>query len=82
MKNSIKELHSNEMEQISGGYIFDASRFYSDIVFAWEVIDDETGNVMAVCATSDMAMQEAAALGLSTRRIGWSEVVELRGGEK
>ena len=80
MKNSMKELTLNEMEQVNGGFIFviyegSAGGFE---FYRYEIISDKTGNVLDV--TDDLAKAEflARALDQTPRVIDWETLENLR----
>ena len=83
MKDNMKELSLNEMEQAGGGYIFvvfEGSPYFAPEIkmYRYEVIDDKTGNVLAFFDKPMPAEYYAACNGLSTSEIDWDTLEKLR----
>ena len=72
--HSMQDLEDGELDQVSGGYIHDHNNKEGD----WEVIDDSTGEVLARQLLRSQAERKAAERGLSTKRLSWEELVQLR----
>ena len=83
MKNMIKELNLNEMEKISGGYIFRYADYDRNCV-VYEVINDETGDVMKRFYYDEIneACDYADNHGMRCWLITWDELAQLRAGKK
>jgi hypothetical protein len=73
-------LTDEEMKEVSGGLIFNASRISgSDPNNPFEVLDDRTGEVLARAATYDQATWYAANMGRSIEYTeDWNRVLYLR----
>ena len=74
----MKELNIDNINNVSGGYIF--RRTYRENTTGFEVIDDKTGNVVEYFARYDLWSAEACARknGLSTEFISWDDLEKLR----
>ena len=77
-----KKLNDSELENVSGGFIFNASNISgSDPSRPWEVIDNKNGNVLNRFATKEQAWSCASSYGGSTydtMEINWDDVCSLR----
>lgn len=75
-----RELSEEELNEVSGGLIFNASRISgSDPNNPFEVLDDRTGDVLARAATYDQAFQYAYNMGKSVEYTeDWNRVLFLR----
>lgn len=71
-KTDASMLSDEELEGVSGGYVFEFD-------CRWEVIDDITGNVLATCALQEDAEELADAHGVSSVEVSWDKVARLRG---
>ena len=63
------------MDSVSGGYIYSKG---IDPQYHWEVINDETGDVMARLDSRRKAKDVAKGLGQSTRELSVKELERLR----
>ncbi len=77
--NENNKINDNALDNVAGGYIFEAR----DIIGAdeknrWEVLD-EKGDVKYRCSSRDDAIAKAGELHLSHEEIFWDRVLELRG---
>ncbi len=77
-----KNLNEKELENVSGGFIFNASNISgSDPNKPWEVIDNKNGNVLDRFATKDEAIAKAQSYGSNPyngMETDWNSVVTLR----
>ena len=64
-------LNPEELDKVSGGYLFDADE-------GWEVIDDRTGDVIAGGLSEDEAVNLCFKLGIDYDEIDWDELNDLR----
>ena len=71
MDNDRIKLNPEELDKVSGGYIFDADE-------GWEVIDDNTGEVIAGGLSEDEAVDLCFKLGIDYDEIDWDALKELR----
>ena len=72
-----------ELDQVAGGVIFDASNIYgADPARPWEVLDNQNGNVLARFTNRKDAEDCAKQWGsnpLNTLEVDWAQVCYLRG---
>ena len=76
---SLKGLGDGQLNEVAGGYIFDASVLTpngSDL-YPWEILD-WNGNVVERCASYVWAECMAAERGYSCEELTWEQVVKLR----
>ena len=83
MKNTMKELSLNEMEQANGGYIYviyEGIAYYVGVeMYRCEIINDKTGNVMDFTDDLDKAIYWATNFyHQSTEVIDWDTLEKLR----
>ena len=72
---SIREITDEEMEQVSGGYLFRPSGNPRK----WEIISDINGSVMdTITGGQDDAVARAKQLGQSDRELNWTQLTRLR----
>ena len=70
---SKRELKDDELEQVDGGYLYaDGTKHM------WQVINDETGDVMYETLAYIYAEKKAESLGMSTTVLEWPELDKLR----
>jgi len=62
------EVNNEKLDDVSGGAYWYAGKYAQDPEHPWEVIDDETGEIMGSYATKRQAKQEAKLKGSSTVR--------------
>lgn len=77
-----KKIKNEDLESVSGGYIFDVTELYGGLRCLqkkWEVIDDNTGEVRGSYSSQLKAMNKAEELGLSKYQIFWEDVKKIRG---
>ena len=78
--NSIFKLSDNDLENVSGGVIFNAWDIEgADPDNPWEVLDDHTGKVLARTNNRDDAIALASRNGQNHVELNWDQVQELRG---
>ena len=79
-KNINKAISEEELNEVSGGLIFNASRISgSDPNNPFEVLDDRTGDVLARASTYDLAFQYACNMGKSVEYTeDWNRIQYLR----
>lgn len=70
---STSELSSEQLEGVSGGYIF-----YNNENDTYEVLDDYDGHVMEVFEDYEDAVEEADREGMYTDLADWDTVKDLR----
>lgn len=64
--------NSNELEKVSGGYVFHVAPGCAGVeTKRWEVVDDANGEVLGRYATRDEAIKMASAKGQSDKEIYW-----------
>ena len=72
------ELTNEQLEGVSGGYIFDAEVLTSgNASDPWEILDNN-GDVVDSWDTKEMAEWVAKTNGLSTVELTWEQVQKLR----
>lgn len=79
-KNINGKVSDEDLKEVSGGLIFNASRISgSDPYNPFEVLDDRTGDVLARASTYDQAFQYACSMGKSVEYTeDWNRVLYLR----
>ena len=71
-----KKMENEELKEVNGGYLFGSGDHLND---KWEVIDDNTGEVLAKFQTWDEAERAAREqYGMSTEIIFWDKLRDLR----
>lgn len=74
----MEKINNNELKNISGGVIFNASGITgSDYYNPWEVLD-EKGNVVCRCPTRDDAIFEAGRRVKTYQEVTWEQVLQMR----
>lgn len=77
-----KKIDLNELENVSGGLIFNASNISgADPAKPWEVIDNKNGNVLARFASKNEAIANASQYGsnpYNAMEVDWDAVTRLR----
>ena len=77
-KTDVDSLNLENLEGISGGYVFNGKEQTPEKNLPWEVID-KSGNVIERCATKESCIALAKkVLGESTRELNWEQVQFLR----
>jgi len=71
--NELKELSDEELEKVDGGYLF---RNHDKLV--WEIINDQTGDVIDSCWFLADAENIAGLHRQSTKIIEWDTLKEIR----
>ncbi len=67
-KEMFENISEEKADDVSGGAIFYAGRHAGDHDHKWEVIDDQTGNVLGRYGSKKQALLEAEEKGSSTDR--------------
>ena len=76
--NKNNRLNDDQLESISGGYVFDASNIIGHQDGApWEVINDK-GDVVGRFSDYNEAVKNAQDAHLNPEMIGWDKLQELR----
>ena len=70
-----KKLNEEELKDASGGYIYN----HMGDTYGWEVIDDNTGEVIDRNFHRSAAEEYCRAHGINPARITWEELEKLRG---
>ncbi len=80
----VNQINDDELEGVSGGIIFNASRISgSDPNNPFEVLDDNNGQVLARASTYDQARRYAESMGKSVEYTeDWDRILRLRGQKK
>ena len=75
-----KALSKEELDKVSGGYVFEILDGFDaeGPLFTYEVIDDDTGNVMESFDYLDQAREYARSHGMSGERINWDQLKAIR----
>ena len=79
--SEIKKLSEDDLENVSGGIVFDAHDIVGgdeDFDHVWQVLDDKTGRVLQRCSTRDDARQWARDNNQNRMEITWDQVCQLR----
>ena len=71
---NLQELNDEQLEKVGGGYIFNANNG----PYGFEIIDDNTGEVIARDYPILAAQQYCQDHGLSSDWISWEELLSLR----
>lgn len=76
MKDDKKTINDDELENVSGGYVFNKANLPENPSSPmdrqnpyWEIIDDETGEVLYTVRTKEEAQKGARELGLDDMEI-------------
>lgn len=76
------KLNEEQLENISGGYIFCSQGISgADPDYSWEVLD-EHGNVKGKFESYKKAQEQAGLMGYSDTVIDWNYVCDLRSGKR
>ncbi len=86
MKDNITvRIDDKELENVSGGVIFNASGITgADPNKPWEVLDDHTGNNIyingekQVFETREKAIEAAKRIGANHMEVNWDQVLQMR----
>ncbi len=79
----MKKMDDENLDKVNGGLIFNAKDIKgSDPDYHWELIDDNTGNVMGRYKSYDKAAQDAVETGRSTEITDWERLTGLRDRKK
>ncbi|MBO4904736.1 MAG: hypothetical protein J5367_05900 [Lachnospiraceae bacterium] len=77
-----KKLNDSELENVSGGFIFNATNISgSDPMRPWEVIDNKNGNVLnrfGTKAEAEACARSYGSLTYNAMEINWNDVCSLR----
>ena len=74
-----RQLDDEQIEEVAGGYIHIS--FGGEHAGEWEVIDDNTGEVLGWYDRLQEAEEEADRLGMDTKKISTRQVEMLQNGE-
>lgn len=76
MKDDKKTINDDELENVSGGYVFNQANYPNDPTSPmdrqnpyWEVLDDKTAEVLYKVKTKEEAQKSARELGLDDMEI-------------
>lgn len=73
--DSVHQLTLEELGGTTGGYLFTNG---DDPEYPYELIDDKTGNVIAYFQNKNDAIESAKNMELSTKKLTWDELNNLR----
>jgi len=86
MNNNINKIDDSELENVSGGVIFNSTGISgADPSKPWEVLDDKNGNNIyengqKLCfASRQEALDAAARYGMNRMEVNWNQVLQMRG---
>ena len=78
MAEKDRELTMEELEGVSGGFLFNQQNIPGGGKVVWEVIDDVTGDVLATTTDKDEALRYCKRRRLSNKELRYSQVENLR----
>ncbi len=79
MSKTITKLTDDALNNVNGGFIFDATDVSgADKDNPWEVIDSETGETLARCPNENAAKKKAKELKKNYLKISWEDLCILR----
>ena len=73
-----KELSPEELESVTGGYLFNQQNIPGGGKDVWEVIDDVTGEVLGTTTDKNEALRYCKRRRLSTEELAYFQVEHLR----
>ena len=81
MSDKIQELNDQNVEEVSGGMIFNATGYEGDRSLPWEVLDNDDCSVLGAFSTREEAVEFAKSLGKNSynaQEVDWATVMRLR----
>ena len=78
MTDNKKKINDDELENVSGGYLFNQSNCPGGGANVWEVIDNKTGEVLYETGDKNKAIKACKEVGLETDELEYWQLGHLR----